>query len=138
MHLLVAGVVEVNGDKGSGKILFTENTLFAFRSPRIPRLALHFGLLGALIYYAICAMRAKKPPPEHLEDPEISALDASTQKKLAAETLLCSFPLRDGFIVTPSKLGFAFTATGRPEVNYKGFMYKKRVIAFLQEQGIPI
>lgn len=153
MHFIASGLIKV--DRRSelekilliepnyiGKILFTESTFFAFRSdPKPPNVSLLFGVIGGLIYALASAKqadKAKKEPRAHLAYPEIASLDASTQKMLATTTLICSFPIDAGFSVTRSALGFTFATAGHPEVQYKGWLFKKRIIAYLNQRGISV
>jgi len=140
MHLLKPGLVKVDRDSGPGQILFTETTFFALRSCNDAAMTggVLGGLLGALIGGLIDSKRAKSAPPEHLNHPDIRALDARIQKRLLTTKLLCSIPLTGEFTVRQSGYGFTFTAKGQPEVLYKGLIHKKRVLAYLSERGISV
>ena len=140
MHLLKPGLVRVNGNSAPGQILITDSSLFAFHSRNNAAMAggLLGGLLGALIGGLIDSKRAKRTPPEHLNHPEILQLDPSTRKQLLTAELLCAIPLNAGLTAKPVGGGFTFTAEGHPEVLYKGLIHKKRVLAYLNQRGIPV
>jgi hypothetical protein len=140
MHLLKPGLVRVNGSGAPGHVLFTDSSLFAFHSRNGAAMAggILGGLLGALIGGWIDSNRAKKSPPEHLNHPEILPLDPSTRKQLLTAKLLCVIPVKDGLTAKPIGGGFTFTAKDHPEVLYKGLIHKKRVLAYLNQRGIPV
>lgn len=137
--LIASGLVEVDGNSGTGKILFTDSTFFAFRSAPAPTYVfLLFGAVGALIHGLMNARKAEQAPPAHLNLPEIAALDAPTKKMLATSSLIHSFPIDAGFTAKPTAMGFTFATAGHSEVRYKGWIFKKRIIAYLKQRGISV
>ena len=140
MHILKPGLVAVSGDSGHGQILFTESAFFAVRSCNDAAMTggILGGLLGALIGGLIDSKRAKSALPGHLSHPEIAALDPRTLKQLLTTKLLCSISLNGDFVARQTRMGFTFTASGHPDVVYKGFFHKKRILAFLNERGISV
>jgi hypothetical protein len=137
--LLTSGLVQVDGNSKAGKILFTDSTLFAFHSAPTPtHVFLLFGAIGGLIHGLMSARKAEQSPPAHLNLPEIAALDAPTRKTLATCTLIHSLPIDAGFTAKPTLLGFTFGTAGHSEVRYKGLIFKKRIIAYLKQRGLPV
>ena len=140
MHILKPGHVKVERDGGHGQILFTETTFFALRTCNNAAItgAVLGGLVGALIGNMIDSKRAKKTPSEHLNHPEIVTLDTRTRKQLLTTKLVCSIPLSGDFVAKQTGMGFTFSAAGHPDVVYKGYFHKKRILAFLKERGISV
>src|SRR6476660_5484151 len=98
-YLLVDGNVNIGKNNGSGQLLLTRSTVFAFRV-KVSAVAMggaHFGLVGMLIAHFIEKRRAKnRTPPEHLQDPEIASLGEEVANKINRGTLLVKLPLKTG------------------------------------------
>jgi hypothetical protein len=143
--MIKPGRIIVDGDSGSlassgsGLILFTDSTFFAFRSTSaMHKGGLFFGVVGALVGSQIDKKRAKNSPPEHLNHPEIISLDEKTKKSLMTTELVCSIPIDTGFEVKQNLLGYTFTAKGYPKVDFQGALHKKSIREYLQERGLLI
>jgi len=135
--LLVEGNVQVDKNKGPGQLLLTRPSLFAFRQNSQAMMAggAAGGLLGALIGHLIDRHRAKKrPPPEHVDDPEIRSLADSARKKVERSALLAKIPL-DGLKIERTRLGFKFTG-GETQVVFQGLFHKNKITGFLATLGI--
>src|SRR5882757_4776256 len=137
-YLLVDGNVNIGKNKGSGQLLLTRSTVFAFRvnHSAVAMGGAHFGLVGALIAHFIEKKRAKsRTPPEHLQDPEIESLGDGVAKKINRGSLLAKVPLDAGLKIERTRLGFQFT-TGDKEIVYQGFMKKNKITEYLALLGI--
>jgi hypothetical protein len=139
-YLLVDGNVNIGKNKGSGQLLLTRSTLFAFRVKQsaVAMGGAHFGLVGALVAHFIEKQRAKsQTPPEHLQDPEIESLGEEVAKKINRGSLLAKVPLNAGLKIERTRLGFQFTS-GREEVVYQGFTKKNKITEYLAFLGIDV
>jgi hypothetical protein len=139
-YLLVDGNVNIGKNKGSGQLLLTRSTVFAFRVKHsaVTMGAMHFGLVGALIAHFIEKQRAKsRTPPEHLQDSEIVSLGEDVAKKTNRGTLLAKVPLNAGLKIERTRLGFQFTS-GNEVIVYQGFMKKNKITEYLALLGIDV
>lgn len=140
-YLLTDGNVNIGKDKGHGKILLTQASLFAFRSEmnsaRMGGVA--GGLVGALIGYFVDKQRAKRrAPPVHLDDREIEGLGEAVAKKISQATLLAKVPLDRALKIERTRLGFQFTPDGGTPIVYQGFLHKDKITAFLAMSGFDV
>jgi hypothetical protein len=139
-YLLVDGNVNIGKNKGSGQLLLTRSTVFAFRVKQsaVVMGGAHFGLVGALIAHFIEKQRAKnRTPPEHLQDPEIESLGEGVAKKIDRGSLLAKVPLDAGLKIERTRLGFQFTS-GSEAIVYQGFMKKNKITEYLALLGIDV
>ena len=133
------GTVNVDKNKGEGRILFTDSFFFALRSKNQGEKAgMHFGLLGILIGRWIDARKAKAAAPQYLGHPELAVLPEKVRKELQKTELLGFMPLGEGFAVTQKFSGFVFTAPDCPTVVYKGFFNKGGIRKYLGKRNIPV
>lgn len=137
--LLVDGNVNFSKDKGPGQLLFTRASVYAFRANNQAALAggAVGGLVGVLIGYFIDKMRARKrPPPNHLTDPEIQDLAESIRKKIERVSLLVKLPLDQALTIERTRLGFKFSDDSGNCVVYQGLTQKNKITQFLATLGI--
>jgi len=128
--LRVDGNVKVERSKGHGQLLFTQESIFAFRTNRA---LLLFGVLGYFLGSLI--LKAKSAPP-HLEDPEIRGLESSVQKKVSGVSLLAKLSLHK-LEVKRTRWGFNFS-DGNVLVEYQGLMHKNKISDFLAARGVEV
>lgn len=140
MHLLGAGHVVVNEQRGAGHILFTESQFFVLQAMNEGAMAgaAMGGGVGGLVGSAVDQLDAGDNPPAHLTHPEIACLDAKTKKRLLTTKLLCSIPLGSGFRAKRILWGFEFSKEGHPTVWYRGLIHRQRVLEYLEQRGIPV
>ena len=140
MHLIADGMVKVGKDKGPGKLVLTDRSIFLLKSANEAATtgSILGGLVGALIGRMIDRNKAKKAPPAHLDDPEIVELGDKLRRALLTTKLLAKLPLNNCLSVKPTRSGFEFTAAGQPPASYGGWFHKKKVMRFLETRGIHV
>jgi hypothetical protein len=140
MHLITDGMVKVGKDKGPGKLVLTDRSIFVLKSATEATStgSILGGLVGALIGQMIDRNKAKKDPPAHLDDPEIVELGDKTRRALLTTRLLAKLPLNGSLSIKPTRLGFEFAADGHPPVSYGGFFHKKKIMRFLETRSIHV
>ena len=81
-YLLVDGNVNIGKNKGSGQLLLTRSTLYAFRVKHsaVAMGGAHFGLVGALIAHFIEKQRAKSRTPCDNKTPPASRYQRRTRR----------------------------------------------------------
>ena len=111
--------------------------MFVLRDKSNP-LALLGGLLGLLIARKIDQNRAKKSPPAYLLDPVIAEVSDDIRRQLLTTELIVKVPLDQTLRVTPTRLGFEFSAPDQPLVKFAGVVHKPKIVRFLAERGIQV
>ena len=96
------------------------------------------GILGYFIGQYLDRRKAKRNPPEHLQDLEIAGLEDKVRDKLSLTRLLVKLPLNQNLQVKPTFLGFEFAVLGQPSVFYSGWANKKKILRFLAGHGIHV
>lgn len=142
-HVLVDGNVNFGKDKGSGMLLLTGSSVYALRTDlgAAATGAVVGGLIGVLIGMMIDKKRAKKrPPPEHLDDPEIQALPEKVQNKIKNTLLLIKVPIDEALMIKRTMSGYSFTLYGeaKPLIVYQGLAHKGKVARHLESLGIHV
>jgi hypothetical protein len=140
MHLITHGMVKVEKDKGPGKLVLTDRSVFLLKSATEATTTggILGGLVGAFIGQMIDRNKAKKAPPAHLDDPEIVELGDKLRRSLLTTKLLAKLPLNGCLSVKPTRTGFEFTADGHPPASYGGWFHKKKIMRFLETKGIHV
>jgi hypothetical protein len=137
--LLVDGNVNIGKNKGMGQLLFTRNSIFAFRTSNDVVAFAMFGLLGLLISYIIKTYFTKPlPPSPHLTDPEVLALPEKIQKRMVKSNQLAKFPLVPNLQAQRTTLGVKLTTPNAQEVIFQGLMHKGKITQFLTVVGIQV
>ena len=140
MHLVVSGLLKIDGQGGDGSVLLTNSSVFFFRpiNTAARKGAMAFGLIGALIGSLIDKKKSKKLEPEHLNDPEIQALDEKSKKMVSQANLIKKLQISTLQKVSMTKMGCKFIWPGEDEIDFKGMMHKKKIAAFLRDLGVLI
>ena len=140
MHLVVNGLLKIDGQGGGGTILLTNRSAFFFRpvSDAVQSGAAIGGLIGALIGSIIAKKKAAGIKLEHLDDPEIQDLDEKSKKAVSKVKLIKKLDLGSLQQVSPTFLGFNFTWPGMGEINFKGKAHKKKMLAFFRQVGVQV
>ncbi len=140
-YLLVDGNVNIGKNKGQGKLLLTRTSLFAFRAKENAALmlAVHGGLVGALIGYFINKRRAKsRAAADQPLDPEIEGLGEAVAKKANTLSVLTKVPLDAELNIERTRFGFLFTKPGEMPIVYQGLMHKNKIVYFLASLGFDV
>ena len=146
MHLLAKGTVRVDDQWGSGILLLTERSIYAFRARIEAVSAAHAagGLLGPigpalalLVGWWIHRARGPKRPPPHFDNPEIAGLEESERKPLTEMELAAHLPLDSNLSVESNWTGFVFRL-GPTVVKFSGWGRLKEIARFLDTHGVRI
>lgn len=140
MHITASGLLKINGQGGDGLILLTNSSAFFFRplNSAVRKGAMLGGLIGALIGSLIDKKKSEKMELEHLNDPEIQALDVKSKKKVSQAQLIKKLQISALQKVSTTKLGCKFMWPGEDVIDFKGMVHKKKISSFLRELGVLI
>lgn len=140
MHIITPGRVKVGSNAMNGQLLLTDNSIFVLKS--VTGASSTGGAVGGLVGYFIGRFfdrrKAKRQPPEHLQDPEIAGLGDRVRDGLLTTKLLMKLPLDRNLHIKPTRLGFAFTPAGQASVSYAGWAHKKKILRFFADHGIHV
>lgn len=143
MHLIAAGLVRLGEYKGYGQLLFTETSLYVLYPNEEANKSMKaggyiLGLLGVLIGVFIDRRRAKKAPPNFLDDSELSCLTEKEKKSLLTTELLAKVSLDGSLTVKRAGTGFDFFHDDGVTVVYRGILHCKKIAKFLEEHGVTV
>jgi hypothetical protein len=140
MHLITHGRIKADSKAKNGQLLFTDQSIFVLESTATGSATgvAVGGLIGYLIGQYLDRRKAKRNPPEHLQDLEIAGLEDKVRNTLLTTRLLMKLPLDQNLQVKPTFLGFEFTVPGHPSVTYSGWANKKKILRFLADHGIHV
>ncbi len=133
MYLLTHGMIKAGRWSETGHLLFSERSLFVLRDNSNLLL-----LLGGILSLLIEQYRAKKSPPAFLQDPEVAEVSDEIRRQLLTTELIVKLPLDQNLRVTPTRLGFQFSAPGPTLVKYAGVVHKPMIQRFLTDRGIQV
>jgi hypothetical protein len=140
MHLITNGRIKIGSDAVNGQLLLTDHSIFVLESAAGASSA--GGAVGGLVGYLIGRFfdrrKAKRQPPEHLQDPEIAGLGDKVRDGLLTTKLLAKLPLDRNLHINPTRLGFDFTVSGQAPISYAGWAYKKKILRFFEDHGIHV
>ena len=140
MHLITPGRIKIGSAAKNGQLLFTDQSIFVLESATTGSstgVAVG-GLVGYFIGRYLDRRKAKRNPPEHLQDLEIAGLEDKVRDALLTTRLMMKLPLNQNLKVKPTRLGFEFTVPGQPCVSYSGWANKKKILRFLADHGIHV
>jgi len=140
MHISVNGLLKIDGQGGDGLILLTNSSAFFFRpiNSAARKGAMLGGLIGALIGSLIDKKKSGNMEPEHLNDPEIQALDEKSKKMVSQANLIKKLQISTLQKVLTTKMGCKFIWPGEDVIDFKGMVHKKKISSFLRDLGVLI
>ncbi|MCK4764873.1 MAG: hypothetical protein KAW12_21925 [Candidatus Aminicenantes bacterium] len=140
MHILVNGLLKIDGKSGNGLILLTSRSAFFLRpiSDAAQSGAFIGGVIGALIGGLIDKKKAAGMKLEHMDDSEVQELDEKSKKAVSKATLVKKLDLGSMQQVSPTFWGMKFIWPGIDEIDFKGKSRKKKMLAFLRQVGVQI
>lgn len=139
MHLITHGRIKFDSKAKNGQLLFTDQSIFVLESATGSSTGVAIGgLVGYFIGQYLDRRKAKRNPPEHLQDLEIAGLEDKIRDGLITTRLLVKLPLNQNLQVKPTRLGFEFIVPGQPCVSYSGWANKKKILRFLADHGIHV
>ena len=140
MHITVNGLLKIDGQGGDGLILLTHSSAFFFRpiNNAARKGAMVGGLIGALIGSLIDKKKSGNMELEHLNDPEIQALDEKSKKMVSQAKLIKKLQISTLQKASTTKMGCKFMWPGEDVIDFKGMVHKKKISSFLRDLGVLI
>jgi len=140
MHLITPGRIKTGSGAKTGQLLLTDQSIFVLESAATGSATggAVGGLLGYFIGRYLDRRKAKRNPPEHLQDLEIAGLEDKVREGLLTTKLIVKLPLNQSLQVKPTRLGFQFTVPGQPSVSYAGWAHKKKLLRFFADHGVHV
>jgi len=140
MHLITHGRIKTDSGAKTGQLLLTDQSIFVLESAATGSAT--GGAVGGLVGYFIGRYfdrrKAKRNPPEHLQDLEIAGLEDKVREGLLTTRLIVKLPLNQNLNIKPTRLGFQFTIPGQPCVSYAGWAHKKKLLRFFADHGVHV